>query len=61
MARIIRHEFLGSELWVVFLCLTGIGIPMAITYLISSTISIEEEIDNPNEFLKKYRSGSLRK
>ena len=61
MARIVRHEFLGSMLGFWFLCITGIGIPLAIVYLLGMTVRIEEEIENPTEFVEKFRMGELGK
>ncbi len=59
MSKIVRHEFMGS--WVVFwlLCITGIGIPVAILYLLNGTIRIETELDNPEEFLDAFRRRKL--
>ena len=61
MARIVRHEFLGSTTGFWFLCVTGIGIPLAIVYLLVMTVRIEEDIENPQEFIEKYRMGELGK
>lgn len=60
MPRIVRHEFMGN--WLVFavLCLTGLGIPFAILYLLNYTIRIESDIDDPEKFVQQYRSGKLR-
>ena len=40
MSKIIRNEFMGN--WYVFwlLCLTGIGLPLALLYLLDGTIRI---------------------
>ena len=61
MAKIARFEFVGNTLLFWFLCMTGIGIPLAVIYLLSTTIRIEEEIDNPMEFLDQFRAGKFRK
>ncbi len=55
MAKIIRHEFLGSWLLFLILCLTGIGIPVAILYLINKTVSIEEEVSDPVAYIAKAK------
>lgn len=55
MGKIIRHEFMGSKALVVILCLTGIGIPIAVIYLIECLVTIEEEIADPTAFLEEYR------
>jgi hypothetical protein len=59
MSKIVRHEFMGS--WVVFwlLCITGIGIPVAVLYLLNGTIRVETELDNPEEFLEGFRRRKL--
>lgn len=55
MAKFVRHEFMGSEILFILLCLSGIGIPFAILYLISDTVTVEEEVENPTEFLVQYK------
>jgi hypothetical protein len=37
----------------------GITLPFAIIYLICATVAIEEEIDNPTEFLEAFRAGKV--
>ena len=61
MGKIVRYEFLGSPMLFWFMCITLIGIPMAILYLISATVGIEESLDDPTEFLEKYRSGEYKR
>ncbi len=61
MGKIVRYEFLGNPIRFWFLCMTGVGIPMAILYLIDATVKIEESLDNPEEFLEKYRSGKFKR
>jgi hypothetical protein len=55
MGKIIRHEFLGSRALVVFLCITVIGIPIAVIYLIEGFVTVEEEVPDPTAFLEAYR------
>lgn len=57
MGKIVRYEFLGSPMLFWFMCITLVGIPMAVLYLIGATVGIEESLDDPTEFLEKYRSG----
>ncbi|MEK7395592.1 MAG: hypothetical protein AAB116_01530 [Candidatus Poribacteria bacterium] len=59
MGKIIRREFLGSRIRVTLLCLTGIGIPIAIIYIIEATVTIEEEVEDPSDFTKMFRAGKL--
>ena len=35
------------------------GIPLAILYLMNGTIRIEDELDNPEQFVADFRSGKL--
>jgi hypothetical protein len=59
VAKITRHEFMGSKVLLFFLFLFGITIPFALVYLIGATISIEEEIGDANEFLEAFRTGKI--
>lgn len=59
MNKIVRRQFLGS--WVLFfaLCISILGIPIAILYYKESMIVIEEALENPSTFLDAYRAGKL--
>ena len=59
MSKIIRRQFLGS--WVLFLvlCLSILGIPIAILYYKEWMVTVEEELENPSAFLDAYRAGKL--
>jgi hypothetical protein len=61
MSKIIRNEFMGN--WYVFwlLCLTGIGLPLALLYLLDGTIRIEDEMEDPEQFVAAFRAGKVRK
>ena len=59
MGKIIRREFIGNRFIFWLLCFSGIGIPMAILYLLECTVTIEEAIESPNEFIEGLR-GHLR-
>lgn len=61
MSKIIRNEFMGSWLLFSFLCITVIGIPLALLYLLNGTIRIETEMEDPEQFVAAYRAGKLRK
>jgi hypothetical protein len=56
MSKIVRYEFMGSWLLFWFLCVTGIGIPVAILYLMNGTLRIEDEITDPEEFISTFRA-----
>ncbi len=57
MAKIVRSEFMGSSLGFWLLCVTIIGIPLAILYLVNGTIRVEEDINDPERFLQGFREG----
>ena len=54
--KIVRYEFLGSRFvfWIMFVL--GITLPFAILYLVGCTVRIDEELDNPSEFLEQHRA-----
>jgi hypothetical protein len=60
MGKIIRYEFLGN--WLVFwgLSISVIGIPLALLYLLSGTVRIEHEMDDPERFVAQFRAGGLK-
>lgn len=59
MSKVVRYEFMGS--WMLFwlLGISIMGIPLAILYLMNGTIRIEDELDNPEQFVADFRSGKL--
>ena len=59
MGKIIRFEFLGSGAYFWLLCITIIGIPTAILYLITRTVRVEEEVEDPAELLEEFRSRKI--
>jgi len=61
MSKIIRYEFMGSWFRFWLMCLTIIGIPFAVLYLIDGTLRIEHDIDDPERFVEEFRSGKLTK
>ena len=58
MSRIVRYEFMGSWLLFWFACITGFGIPLAVLYLINSTVRIDEQVSDPTRFLEQFRARS---
>jgi hypothetical protein len=61
MSKIVRYEFLGS--WVLFwvLCFSIIGLPVALLYLVNGTVRVEDDMEDPEQFLQEYRSGKWRR
>jgi hypothetical protein len=57
MSKIVRYEFMGSWLLFWFLCITVIGIPVAILYLMNGTLRIEDEMADPERFVSTFRAG----
>jgi hypothetical protein len=56
MSKIIRYEFMGSWLFFWFLCITVIGIPVAILYLLNGMLRIEDEMAAPEQFVSAFRA-----
>jgi len=55
MGKIVYHEFLGSRLLFLLLCLSGIGLPIAVIYLLEYTVTVEESMESPSEYLASRR------
>ena len=55
MDKIVRREFVGN--WILFwlLCVTVIGIPIAILYYVNGTVVIEQQIENAEQFMQEFR------
>jgi len=60
MGKIVYHEYLGSRLLLTILGLSIIGIPLAVVYVLESTVTVEESVDSPGEFLEKQREKRRR-
>lgn len=59
MSKIVRYQFMGNWLLFWFLWITVVGAPFAILYLLNSTIRMDSEVDDPEEFVQEYRAGKL--
>ena len=57
MSNVVRYEFTGNWLFFWLLCITGVGIPFAILYLLGGTLRIETEMAEPERFIAEYRAG----
>ena len=55
MDKIVRREFVGN--WILFwlLCVTILGIPIAILYYLNGTVIIEQQIENAEQFMLEFR------
>ncbi|MBI1930069.1 hypothetical protein HYR99_38185 [Candidatus Poribacteria bacterium] len=60
MGKIVRREFVGSRLFFFLLCISIIFIPIALIYLLEATVTVEEEVEDPTEFLEALRTGRIR-
>ncbi|MCK6460153.1 MAG: hypothetical protein L6Q95_09700 [Planctomycetes bacterium] len=56
MGRIIYREFLGSRLVLTALFLCGIGIPLAVIYVLEYTITVEEDVESPSDYVASWRA-----
>jgi hypothetical protein len=57
VSNIVRYEFTGNWILFWFLCVTLIGIPFAILYLLVSTLRLETQMADPERFISEYRAG----
>ena len=55
MGKIVYREFFGNRLALLFLALSVIGIPLAVIYILENTITVEESVDAPGEYLAANR------
>lgn len=55
MGKIVRYEFLGNQTLFFILCLTVVGLPLAVLYLLQNIVVIEEKLENPSEFMECFR------
>ena len=52
MATISRYEFMGSWLYFWLFCITGVGIPLAVLYLLNRT-----QVDDGERAIRALRAG----
>jgi hypothetical protein len=57
MATVSRYEFMGSWLYFWFLCVTLVGIPIAVLYLITGTIRVEEQVNDAEQLADRLRAA----
>ena len=57
MAKLVRYDFLGSPFLFWLLCLTVLGIPMALIHLMTSTVRIEHDVDDAEELVARFKAG----
>ena len=59
MSKIVRYDFMGSWIYFWLLCITGIGIPFALLYLLNGTIQTHTEVSDPERFVQEFRAGKM--
>jgi hypothetical protein len=59
MGKIVRREFVGSRLLFFLLFLLGVTLPFAIIYLLEATVTIEDEVEDPEKFMAALREGKV--
>ena len=56
MSTVSRYEFMGNWLYFWFACITIIGIPIAILYLLSGTVHVRDEVEDAEQIVSRLRS-----
>ena len=56
MSKIVRYKFMDNWLFFELLCITVIGIPVAILYLLNGTLHIETELTDPEQVVSAFRA-----
>ncbi len=57
MATISRYEFMGNWLYFWFLCITVVGIPLAVLYLLNGTIHVQEQVEDGERIVSSLRAA----
>ncbi len=57
MTTIARHEFMGSWLYFWLLCISVVGLPLALLYLLNGTIRVEEQVEEGERVLSTLRAA----
>jgi hypothetical protein len=59
MSKIVRYRFMGSWWWFWLLCVSGIGLPLAVLYLLTGTVRMDTDVDEPEQIAEDLYSGKL--
>lgn len=59
MSKIVRYRFMGSWWWFWLLCISILGIPLAILYLRTGTVRLETDVDNPEQLAEDLYAGKV--
>ena len=50
---------MGSWWWFWLFCASGIGLPIAVLYLLTGTIRMDTDVDDPEQLAEDLYSGKL--
>ena len=50
---------MGSWWWFWLLCVSGIGLRLAVLYLLTGTIRLDTDVDDPEQIAEDLYSGKL--
>jgi hypothetical protein len=59
MSKIVRYRFMGSWWRFWLLCISGIGLPLAALYLLTGTVRMDTDVDDPEQIAEDLYSGKL--
>lgn len=59
MSKIVRYRFMGSWWWFRLLCVSGIGLPLAVLYLLTGTIRMDTDVAAPEQIVEDLYSAKL--
>ena len=57
MATISRCEFMGNWFYFWFACITIVGIPLALLYLLNGTVRVEEQVEDGESVISRLRAA----
>ena len=50
---------MGSWWWFWILCISGIGLPLAALYLLTGTVRMDTDVDDPEQLVDDLYTGKL--
>ena len=59
MSKIVRYRFMGSWWLFSLLCVSVIGLPLAVLYLLTGTIRMDTDVDDAEQLAEDLYSGKL--
>jgi hypothetical protein len=55
MSKIVRYEFMGNWIYFWLACITVVGIPLAVLYLINGTVRVEDDVEDAEAVISALR------